>query len=758
MKRSSIIILIFLFALIATAASNTMVFSEVKAQDKSPSFVNQQMEDPQNDVHTHSSSLKKDNECSSDEQSSDIIGADYISDGKSLNATLWLSSPTSSQPTETWYYPNIAIEFSNSSSLTTLIYNYISSKENFILTEPGKNVSVDGHRSYRIIHEYIQNGTLIKAMAVGVPVADKAYLITFASQAEMFDDYLAEANQMIFESFKINETKIEQFPSDSLEHYSNGIISLTYPQKWTLVKNDNSMFQHVLEFMHNASVFFYPPQDFASVPGFPRVAMVISDIPAVKDVSLQMFTDEVIRIRSTLEGADFIARNTGSLKFLGEHPQEIPTEEITLMYKLVPPLVVKETFFRERIILAIHDGKSYFISYAAEDSKFADFEKVVKETIIQSIKQDDKEISKVDPTSKENLKPSYENAGYGVAFNYPSFWITDLMQTSHDKVVLFIPPPGALQQSYAMHIDVVSVYDSEDGISDYIVELVWDPFAKTWLRTVYKQSTTGDRFQILDRVGNYTGGNFAPHGLYHVNFDLDLADINYPAQYNVRLLTFDWFNDDGNICKVGDFTNSVAFPPPQINITATPSSLELGSKGKATILFEVESDTNLEPNIFLNVTNAPPGIKWTFYPGLNSSTSAASTAGYDSDTSSSSFKLPRSGKATVKLEVESMQDVSSTSSYSLDIFRSASFSSSAIIDPIVKREFENPVPLVLNDTFSLSVTLKEPVPLGESIRSFASDFVNPFGGIITVAAGGVGALISTIIRRRRNRLQQKNEG
>jgi hypothetical protein len=83
----------------------------------------------------------------------------------------------------------------------------------------------------------------------------------------------------------------------------------------------------------------------------------------------------------------------------------------------------------------------------------------------------------------------------------------------------------------------------------------------------------------------------------------------------------------------------------------------------------VKSDTNLEPEIFLNVTNAPPGIiKWAFHPGLNSSTSDVSAGGDSSGASASSFILPQSGKATIKLEVESIQDVISTSSYSLDIF------------------------------------------------------------------------------------------
>lgn len=171
----------------------------------------------------------------------------------------------------------------------------------------------------------------------------------------------------------------------------------------------------------------------------------------------------------------------------------------------------------------------------------------------------------------------------------------------------------------------------------------------------------------------------------------------------------------------------------------------------------MKSDTNLQPEIFLNVTNAPPGIiKWAFHPGLNSSTSDVSAGGDSSGASASSFILPQSGKATIKLEVESIQDVISTSSYSLDIFYNASFSSSTVIDPIRKMSFKNPEPLVLDNTFSLPVTIKEPMSFGESMRSFASDYISPFGAIITVAAGGVGALISTIIRR--SRQQQKNEG
>src|SRR5215212_8750940 len=76
---------------------HTLYHHEILA-NSSPSFSNQQIVDPINDwVSYHNSSYynpaKNISECKSKDntvQSPDIIGVDYISDGRILNATIWL--------------------------------------------------------------------------------------------------------------------------------------------------------------------------------------------------------------------------------------------------------------------------------------------------------------------------------------------------------------------------------------------------------------------------------------------------------------------------------------------------------------------------------------------------------------------------------------------------------------------------------------------------------------------------------------------
>jgi hypothetical protein len=87
--------------LIAAVSLYQTLYPHVILANSSPSFSNQQIDDPINDwALYHNSSYynpaKNISECKSQDsaiQSPDIIGVDYISDGRILNATIWLSSP-----------------------------------------------------------------------------------------------------------------------------------------------------------------------------------------------------------------------------------------------------------------------------------------------------------------------------------------------------------------------------------------------------------------------------------------------------------------------------------------------------------------------------------------------------------------------------------------------------------------------------------------------------------------------------------------
>jgi hypothetical protein len=155
------------------------------------------------------------------------------------------------------------------------------------------------------------------------------------------------------------------------------------------------------------------------------------------------------------------------------------------------------------------------------------------------------------------------------------------------------PPIASYLQGYSMNIDVEPVYTTG---SMYSLRIVWDPFNNTWSRTLNEvamlssfHGATGGTKEI-QVTNNYTG--FFKDN--YITLPLDSRSLNYPSKYRLAFIADDAFIKDRHFCSLFDSTNFVSIPPPQINITSSPNSLELRPGEQKSVELEIKSEPNTE--------------------------------------------------------------------------------------------------------------------------------------------------------------------
>ena len=215
----------------------------------SPSFDNQQINDPLSDWEfvspgqTNNISKCKTND--NDFPYPDIQGVDYVSDGRTLNTTLWLTSEVSRPTTDKFNeditigvdtfkdmavdnYLNYAIDFHNSSS-----YGNLEVIESNITSLPS------GLTGYSLtMSESLPHDTKIKSHEVGIVVENKQYYIMLSAEQDKFSNYLPKFHRII-DSLEIESnngtlyTRSKEIPG-FLRHYNTTLgIDMLYPSNWT---------------------------------------------------------------------------------------------------------------------------------------------------------------------------------------------------------------------------------------------------------------------------------------------------------------------------------------------------------------------------------------------------------------------------------------------------------------------------------------------------------------------------------------------
>jgi hypothetical protein len=562
---ASVIIILFYFL----ALQFPKIFVEL-----SPSFDNQQIYEPDEKdwelySDTYYNPAKNISECKSKADnfpSPDLIGADYISDGNVLNATLWLSEPFI-EPIGYPYRENIQVDIENLDNYTSLeqyvndtIYEYNHTIKDFRIIEYNTNKSFANMPSYELIwNETVDNNTSLKSMQIGTLNGNKLYSLNYYARVEKFSGYLPVV-QKIANLFKIDDISAYKSPSSG--------ISIEYPSNWNQIDQNGDNFESTLGSTYSSSVQFFSPFESKSDLFAENLLIVVENLPLNSNISSNDYMSEVIRQTETYSNFKIIESAKTTLS-------AYPANKIVYTYD--DNGVTK----KELVIVSVKNDKVYYLLYTAETYAYLRFLPIIQNMINTFKINSDIESSNaiIQNTVNENHGLlAYHNFTYGINMQYPSNW----EKTEDATINLFAPyEEGSSQfREYRLAIDVISVYDTH---TDYYLKYIWNGIGnQTWRRTVEQFSPTTTHV-VLSKQDNYTSFFGNDDGYGYVKFSLGLGSISYPASYNVLSSVYDDFTRNGYVCTLTDFINWISLPPPKYNTTITPSSLII-KPGRQNIL------------------------------------------------------------------------------------------------------------------------------------------------------------------------------
>jgi hypothetical protein len=622
----------------------------------SPSFSHQQITDPINDwflidnpadLPVSVDKAKNISECKLDKNrfpSPDISGITYISDGRHLNGTFWLSSPLQ-EPTID-YQENFAISVDYPGSHITLddylnntINEYNSTALDFKVVESDRNNStLFGKPAYKLVWAEKEDNINYKKMEIGTFIGDKVYFIIYTAEEDNYDYYLPSIEQMV-NSLEIADFLIYQDPVSE--------ISIKYPSSWSWTKGDISSFAPILGTTYNSSVWFYPPSDTYST-----VLVQVENLPS-NNISLNDYVNENIR-------------------YLKENSQDFDLVNSTIItladnsraHRTVYTYDIQGTLYKSSIIVSIKNDKVYYIGYDAEAEKYPEYLATLQQILDSlEIEADTLILNNANKTlQSEDLDDLiYQNTTYGIKMEYPSNWnnydSTDYTDDRVTNIVTFYSPIEGLSymlKSYTMNIDILSTHD--EGL-DYTANVQWDDISKNWTTAIEESGESPiPGSNTIYRKDNYTGFyNIDDSGNNYIRFSLDLGLINYPTQYQVIFSITDLVLINDRFCRMADFTNTVSIPPPKFNMTTSPSSLILKPGDQKNIELKITSNTDSDSQAFL-FADEIDGLELNFIPN--------------------NISVPSFGQATSILEVKALEDVKPRP-YTIPIHRQISFSGGA---------------------------------------------------------------------------------
>jgi hypothetical protein len=714
----------------------------------SPSFSNQQIPDPLHDWNLRSPPNKEEeagfphylaknlSECKvngSNFASPDISEVDYVSDGRKLNATMWLSSLFKEPIRKDRYGDYLVIGAYHLTKYTTLekvLNDSIADSQkyhtNFKLISHNTNATFAGRRAYTFEGTEVSEKRKIPVSVIEIGTVvngSKVYYLSFYVERDKFSSYFPKVKSII------NSFRIDNF---SIYKDNNSGISIQYPSEWSEVNGDPSDFRSILGTNYNNSIYLLSPYESDSDLFSENLYLRVEDLPATThNVSPDEYLKEDTAIKQEYQNmTDINIIQSGNTTFASKPA-----------YKIVSTYKSNRTDYDQLEIAAINHNKVYYLSYTSEKAKYHKYLPTI-EKIIGSIRTQSGQdlISKSivnQLTTAAAAAPAhyiaYKHSIDGINVQYPANW----KKAEEENYYFYLYPPledGTwIGKAYQMAIDVTSGYNQR---WDYDVALIWNSDNQTWTKLVSLRQAQIEsvlakdqlRFgKILENKGNYTG--FFNTQNNYVDLSLDLGLLNYPQQYNVISVAYDNYLMNGRLCPLIDVTDIVPFPPPEFNITASPSSLVLRPGDEKTIELNVKSvNSKIDSQVSFSTGNVK-GIALNFIPKTVSLTSSGSTS------SMLDVKVPRN--ATPGL-------------YPLNINELISFSP-LVVSSRTKEIFNNSKTVDINKASSLSMTVLPPLTLEDNFKNIYNSWIIPLSGLWTLVAGIAAVTVPLIVRMYRKK-------
>jgi hypothetical protein len=282
----------------------------------------------------------------------------------------------------------------------------------------------------------------------------------------------------------------------------------------------------------------------------------------------------------------------------------------------------------------------------------------------------------------------------------------------------FNEQPSIGNVNYGMLIDAdFNDKTGFDGI-DYKIEISWNNEIKRWSKILEEWSPYGKTRVLDNKTISYT--DFSKKGAHYVLLSADLDAILSPKKYKV-LFYGEVKKEEEKDSSITDFTKWVAIPPLELDISTSPSFVELRKGEEKTIEVKVNSTQGYEPTVNIYTKSQSNDIKFNFK---------------ENDT----LRIPTYGVATTPLTITSSEDAT-IGPFTLFIFANSTFppeeliqlkssniSDSSFLPPSVKPEN------IITQS-SLLVTLQDPLTIADQISNFWNKVGDPLSFIYGIVAG-----------------------
>jgi hypothetical protein len=296
-----------------------------------------------------------------------------------------------------------------------------------------------------------------------------------------------------------------------------------------------------------------------------------------------------------------------------------------------------------------------------------------------------------------------------------TFWLSSIsdLPTGNDI-------SNSRQIYYGILID--SDFNNDTGYQgiDYQVEIKWNDTSKKWNRSFNEFSANGHTRNITNVIDNHI--NFLNKKSGSVILDADLKPMLFPDKYRLFFYAYSLLN--GNYLL--DAVRWVYVPPPEFTVSTTPEILALVPGEKKNVNVLIKSTTGFQPVVRLGVENIPKGVNLT--------------------TGDTIIPVPPYGFATTTLSLNAEQ-TALPGSRTFFILANISFLNSTFHSPITNPDTgKNPILRINSESimkrFPIVMTIADPVPLSEIVKTWLTDWFNPLTGtwttLTTIATGILG--------------------
>ena len=296
----------FLIALILGMLSQGYVQMPIKQiyANNSPSFVRQEITDSSGDwifwkgnsstapINTHDGKLVEINkandvsECKTNNDSfpPDIRSVSYISDGKDLNSTIWLSSPFEEpqlNDTIDIFQEEVKVTISNNDlTLTQFVERNMVNISHIFNPSFGieaNSTIIAGKQAHKVVYNDKRNE--LRVMQLWTIDGDKAYNITYSAMPGEYDSYYLRNIKHMVDTFELRtfdneKSTLKRSKTNFLPYEGHG-IRIEYPVDWNKTESTNAEF---------TDISFRSPFDDKREPSWHEITITMAiDVDSVHD-------------------------------------------------------------------------------------------------------------------------------------------------------------------------------------------------------------------------------------------------------------------------------------------------------------------------------------------------------------------------------------------------------------------------------------------------------------------------------------------